>query len=77
MAFLKNRNGENYKVLGVRKSSTTQPNDYLVQSKGGQFIIAHGWDSKNKCWEQGGYYGWGEAAEKAAKKDFYGSNKRK
>lgn len=70
MAFLKNRNGENYKIIGSRPSKYKGRKDYLVQSKSGCVTIAHGWQPESKCWVAGDCYGWGEIALKKAKDAF-------
>ena len=70
MAFLRNSNGENYKIIGSRPSKEKGHKDYIVQSKGGGVTVAHCWLPKHKCWVQGDFYGWGDDALKRAKKDF-------
>lgn len=70
MAFLKNRNGENYKIIGSRPSKYKGRKDYLVQSKSGCVTIAHGWQPESKCWVAGDCYGWGERALQKAKDVF-------
>lgn len=70
MAFLKNRNGENYKILASRPSKQKGRKDYIVQSNSGCITIVHGWQSECKCWTSGDCYGWGEKALQNAKRDF-------
>ncbi len=60
--YLRNANGENYEILGQRRSDKYvnwkgQPvNDYLVKSEKGTVIIANGWDTRSKTWKHGTYY---------------------
>ena len=70
MAFLKNRNGENYKILASHPSKQKGRKDYIVQSKSGCITIAHGWQPEYNCWTAGDCYGWGEKALQKAKQDF-------
>ena len=70
MAFLKNSNGENYKIIGSRPSSISGHKDYLVQSKSGGVTVAKCWSTKDKCWAHGVFYGWGDKALRDAKADF-------
>ena len=53
MAFLRNSNGENYKIIGSRPSKENGHKDYLVQSKGGGVTVARCLLTKHNCWVQG------------------------
>ena len=72
MAFLRNSNGENYKIIGSRPSKIEGRKDYLVQSKGGGVTIAKCWIPEKGYWAHGTFYGWGNEALKKAKIAFTG-----
>ena len=56
MEILKNSNGTSYNVLAKVQSGGGGNNAFLLQSPGGQYIVAVGWSEKWKCWSFGHYF---------------------